>query len=303
MSVGAVIENMVIAASHVGRRADVRLCESVQEDSASEPLPVAELQFLGETDPDPLNDYLATRCTNRKLYSKRSVDGPTLEYLAEELRSFSEVRLDWIIDRSRIKQFAKLVMKSDRYRFEYEPFHAEIFRQLRFTRQEVEQTRDGLDVRTLELPPGGASMISMLGTWKRMQWVNRLGLGRALTIPSWLSVRRSGFLGVLSIPHPCQQLFVESGRALQRLWLALDAKDLGMCPLGSLPVFIAHMEQLNGTKLHQRHQQLSVQLKERLHQLVPATRDRTLTMLLRAGHTKRPEIQSLRRPVVGEAVH
>jgi len=298
MSVGAVIENIVIAARQRHLQTDVALapaedCLTLNGDA---PL-VATLQFHPSAERDALHAFLASRCTNRKLYSSRAVTGDTLEAVAREVQAFPDVQLDWISDRRTIGTFARLVAHSDRFRFEYEPFHAEIFRQLRFSAAEVEETRDGLDIRTLELPPGGKLLLGTLRSWRRMQWINRLGLGRLLTIPSWLSVRKSGALGVLSIPHPSIQRFVQAGRALQRTWLALDAKGLAMCPLGSLPVFIAHMEQLQGQKLHAAHQRLSVRLNDWFHQLVPQTTGRTLVMLFRTGHATRPTIQSLRRPV------
>ena len=39
-------------------------------------------------------------------------------------------------------------------------------------------------------------------------------------------MRRSGALGVLSIPEPSQQQFVESGRAFQRIWWQKPAEGI-----------------------------------------------------------------------------
>lgn len=298
MSVGAVMENIVIAARQQQRRTDIQYPDfgdslTLEGDS---PL-IATLRFQPGAEADPLFQSLESRCTNRKLYAKRPIGQEVLEGISQEVSGVGEVQFDWITERETINEFAGVMRKSDRFRFEYEPFHGEIFRQLRFTAAAAESTRDGLDVRTMELPPGGAMMLRALQSWRRMWWINRLGLGRLLTVPSWLSVRRSGALGVLSIPHPSIRLFVESGRALQRIWLGLDAQGLGMCPLGSLPIFLAHMEQLQGEKLHAAHQRLSQQLNDRFRQLVPQTAGRTLMMLFRTGYAQPPKVRSLRRLV------
>ncbi len=296
MSIGATIENLAIAAGQSGLATAVELTPRAPSSSATiHKGSVATLRFATGGRPDPLHPFLATRCTNRKLFSRRPVEVDKLTAIGREIHDFGDVQLDWVTDRATINTLARLVAKSDRFRFEYQPFHGEIFRQLRFTQAEVERTRDGLDFRTLEMPPGSSLMIRGLRSWRVMQWVNRLGLGRLLTMPSWLSVRRCGAVGAISIATPSSPGFVTGGRALQRIWLACEAQGLAFHPLGSLPIFIGHMEQLGGQKLHAAHQQLSGQLNEWFRTLVPATRGRTLLMLFRIGYARRPQIQSLRR--------
>ena len=138
---------------------------------------------------------------------------------------------------------------SDLIRFQYEPFHNELFRQLRFTVKEAEQTRDGLDVRTLELPPGAGWLLRKLQPWKRMRKIHQLGLGRFLTMPSALAVKRSGAIGLLSVNKAKAEPFLHGGMALERLWLTATAFNLAVQPLGSLPIFLAHWHQLGGSRL------------------------------------------------------
>jgi hypothetical protein len=297
MSLGAAIENISIQARQAGYHTDVQLSCGSQFLSADDPAPhVATLRFRPGAMPDGLHGFLATRCTNRKLFSVRAVESRHVDTMSQEIGRFPDVQLHWITGRRVINTLARLVAQSDRFRFEYQPFHGEIFRQLRFSAAEAERTRDGLDVRTMELPPGASLLIRGLRPWKRMQRVNRLGLGRLLTLPSWVAVRKCGAIGALSIPAPSVDGFVIAGRAFQRIWLASQSAGLALHPLGSLPIFIAQMEQLGGKNLHAAHQQLSRKLNAWFRQLVPETRDRTLMMLFRAGYAGRPRVQSLRRP-------
>ena len=295
MGLGAAVENACIAARQAGYEPrvayELRPVGTV-EDAA---LPVASLDFKREGKPDPLHVHLAARATCRKLYSRRAVDDACLRRLADASIGFPDVQVDWIVDRPRIRALARLVMVSDRFRFEYEPFHKEIFRQLRFTADEAQRTRDGLDVRTLELPPGAAAILRQLRSWSRMQWLRRLGLVPALTLPSALSVWMSGALGVLSLPAPGRTAFLDCGRAFQRIWLAATAEGLSLQPLGSLPVFLAQMQQYQGRKLTPAHQQLARRLAAWFAGLVPTTAERTLLMVFRLGYSKPPACRSLRR--------
>ena len=113
-----------------------------------------------------------------------------------------------------------LVAQSDRMRFEHERFHAELYRQLRFTAADSERTRDGLDVRTLELPPGAVHVLHFLRKWPRIRFLNHFGLSRMMSMPSRWSVCRSGAVGILTVGEPAVSKYLAGGRALERIWLA-----------------------------------------------------------------------------------
>ena len=297
MGLGAAIENAAIAARNRGYEAQVT-CDLAPAASPQDSTlrAAATVRFEPGAQPDPLEAHLAARCTNRKLYSTDPPDESSLQRLRDAAASFSEVRLDWIADRPRICEFARIVKQSDRFRFEYRPFHKEIYRQLRFSAEEAERTGDGLDVRTMELPPGTGLLLRLLRPWPVMRFLNWSRLGRLLTLPSLLSVRRSGALGALSLPEPTPEGFLRGGQAFQRIWLAAQAEGLALQPLGSLAVFIGQMEQLGGRNLTAAHQRLSDRLGQWVRRLVPSIEDRTLLMLFRLGDASPPSVRALRRP-------
>lgn len=296
MGLGSAIENACLAARQIGYRPQVEYAAVPEDADPQDPRPVATLRFSPGGNPDPLFAHVEARCTCRKLYSRRAPADRSLAGLAEAAEGFPEVQLDWVTDRPRIRAFARLVAVSDRFRFEYEPFHREIFRQLRFSAEEAERTRDGLDVRAMELPPGACLVLRLLRPWRRVRTLNRLGLGRLLSLPSVLSVWKSGALGVLSIPEPGSRWFLEGGRAMQRIWLAAAGEGLALQPLGSPAIFIGQMEQLGGRNLTPAHQQLSHRLAARFRQLVPAAAGRTLLLAFRIGQAAEPSVRALRRP-------
>ena len=178
VGLGAAIENACIAARQAGYEPRVEVADCPAEALMS-PLPpgqgqgdgrpVASISFSPGGQPDPLYPYLAARCTCRKLYSTKPVPAAALAQMTEATLQCGAVRVDWVTDRSQISKMAPLLAASDLIRFQYEPFHNELFRQLRFTAKEAEQARDGLDVRTLELPPGAGWLLHKLQPWKRMR--------------------------------------------------------------------------------------------------------------------------------------
>ena len=316
VGLGATIENACIAARQRGFEPSVEYSRSPLASIQTGKEPAARIAFGPGGQPDPLFPHLATRCTCRKLYSTRPVAEDSLRRIAEAARRLGvdcprfrpcetgpapfggagDVQLDWLVERKQIRDFSRIIAMSDRFRFEYEPFHNEIFRQLRFSAEEAKRTRDGLDVRTLDLPPGAAFILRRLRPWSRMRWIQRLGLVGLLTLPSILSVRKSGAIGVLSVREPTPPRWLEGGRAFQRVWLAAQAEQLSLQPLGSLPVFIAQWEQYQGRNLTPKHRRWAIQLRRRCTDLLPSTAPRVVLIAFRLGYSAGPSERSLRRP-------
>lgn len=298
MALGAAVENACIAGRESGYASQVefvglpRLCP---DDEA--PRPVAHVKFIGSAEPDPLFEQLDKRCTCRKMYGRDSIPAATLETLRLQAGSFFGARLDFVTDRKQIGSLARLVAAGDRIRLEYEPFHAELYRQIRFTPQEAERTRDGLDVRTFELPVGVAPLLQWLRSWPRMRLLSRLGLTRLLAAPSAQAVRASGAIGVLSVTNASPELHLTGGRALQRVWLASQAERLALHPLGSLPVFLAHHQQMGGSLLLPAHQRRVARIAEGFGRLVPNVANRSVVMMFRLGSAAAPTVRSLRRSI------
>jgi hypothetical protein len=183
-------------------------------------------------------------------------------------------------------------------RFEYEHFHDELYRNLRFTVAEAERTRDGLDVATLQLPAALTWLLSALRTWRRMKLFNTFfGFSRTAAKQTAQEVRNSGAVGFLTVPTPDPQAYVEGGRALERIWLTATRLGLAFHPTASLPVFLAYAR----TGAHQqlpRHEQVIADMARQFNSLYPDVTGRTVQMVFRIGCTSQPPaVRSLRRHV------
>ena len=295
LALGAATENAVIEAGQHDLSASVRLAFG---DSANEAPPAkVEVRFSPGGALDELASAIAARCTNRHGFSRQPIADPALERMSSAVERFEGCRATWVADRSLIRRLSKLVAVADRLRFEREEFHAELFRQLRFSAAEAHRTRDGLDLQTLGLPPGGGLLLKSLKSWPLVRTLNRLGLSRALTAPSASLVRKSGAIGIIAVDQACSESFFRAGRAFERLWLAAASSGLSLHPLGSLPIFIGRHELLGGCGLDERQQVLAASLAQSFRELAPALADRTLVMVFRIGLSGPPQVRSLRRTV------
>ncbi len=295
IALGAALENLCIAARQHGWEPEIT--QLLSEPCDGDRQPVALVHFRRGGQPDPLYPYLAQRVTCRKPYSRQAPPDALLQTMTEAAAVFPGVQAHWVTERRSIRALAFLIAATDRIRFEYQSFHEELYRQLRFTAAEAEHTRDGLDLRTLEIPPGTGTLLRLLRPWKRMQRLNRLGLSRLLTLPSAVSVWRSGAIGAITVANPEPQSFLQSGRGFQRLWLTAQQQGLALQPLGSLPIFLGHMKLLGGRHLSLTHQSKLTAIEQQFRKLLPSFDQLTLTIMFRVGSAASPQIRSLRRPV------
>lgn len=295
-SIGAAVENAVIAAAELGYAAEVLWRGEPPTGSSNDELKM-ELKFREGGTRDPLFASIIGRCTNRKMYASQPLEQRLLNQLTAACEVFPEVQIDWLTSKDHKRRFGKLIASTDALRFQHRPFHEELFRQLRFTKQEAESTADGLDLRTLELPPGLASVLPLLRSWKVMRTIIAMRMLPLLTMPSAVSVKKSGAIAILSVPqelvhepHDPAQIFATGGRAIQRLWLAGSAAGLSMHPLGSISIFL-----LDENPKPEFRPTID-RVRAAIHELVPNIDRRTIQLALRVGRSPPPSIRSIRRP-------
>ena len=294
-SVGAAVENAVIAAAEKGYATEV-VWRGEQSADPKADSPTIEIKLHSGGTPDPLYAAISDRCTNRKMYSSQPLDSRLCEQLTDSCALFPEVQIDWLTSKEHKQRFGKLIAMTDGLRFQHRPFHEELFKQLRFSKQQAESTADGLDVRTLELPPGLSLALPLLRSWNVMRTLIRMRMLPLLTIPSAVSVRNSGAIAVISVPrelvdepHDPAHIFTTGGRAIERLWLAGSAAGLAMHPLGSISIFLlSDQPKPEFLPTIQR-------VRAAVQELIPTLEDRVIQLAMRVGNSKPPSMRSIRR--------
>lgn len=99
---------------------------------------------------------------------------------------------------------------------------------------------------------------------------------------------------MLTLSEQTPPLCLEGG-ALERLWLTATSRGLSLHPLGSLPIFLAHLERDGASDFAEKSRPLLETLRDDLRALVPEMGARRLLMLFRLGEAPSPAVRSLRR--------
>lgn len=294
LALGAAIENIVLEASRELLTTDVQYVEHPFARS-SDPEPVATLHFAPGGTPDPLAEAIAARTTNRRPYAATPLESRQSAALAEAIED-PDCELLWLTDRPRLRHLASLVYEADRIRFEYQPFHDELHRVLRFGREEAQRAGDGLEFRSLEIPSLAKPLFRWLRPWPRMRLLNRIGLSRMFARNSITLVKQSAAVGLLTTRRDDAVGFLQAGRAFERTWLAATALDLSVQPLAALPLFLRRLSSLGPGAFLPGHARKLTAARDQFAQLFPELQARTPVMLFRVGQCGPPSARSYRFP-------
>ncbi len=195
-----------------------------------------------------------------------------------------------VTDRARIGALAAGVRVASEARFKTRELHDWLMGSLRWSAEEVARG-DGLDLRTLHLPPGGGLLLRSLADWRRMSAFNRIGGYR---MPAGIEAGLVGKAPLLvAVVGPQQRSDVlNAGRLMERAWLLLDrAGHRGAPRRPARPAPAAGLGQgIAGVRREDRGR------RRRTPETLSLGPDETLHMLLRIGYPEATPVWSLRLP-------
>lgn len=294
MSIGAVAENIALVAEQLGFSAELS-----SFPNRANPHEVLRARFAPTNAPPrdtQLFEQLAMRLTNRKVGARVPLGAGD----AERLVAAAEARhghLRLLQEPRDMGVIADILGPGDRLRFISKIMHPELVNEIRWTPEEVERTRDGLDVATLELTPVDLVGLRVASSMGVMDLVNKVRGGRALERPSRKAIAAASAVGLLTVPggHTPQAMY-EGGRALQRLWLTATALGYAFQPMTAIVCLFWRLLD-GGDGLRDDEKETLTELRRQYLRLFDVPQGHGEIMLFRVSRADAPSAHSLRRHV------
>ncbi|MDP3537298.1 MAG: hypothetical protein Q8S26_01195 [Azonexus sp.] len=250
-----------------------------------------EISFNTPSSPIPECDLVSAiqnRHTNRHRFAPPSAS--SLDKLPKSHSGASRVVL--LTHSSAIKTTAKAVRQCSEARFNSRNLHEWLFSSLRWTPEGV-AIGDGLDLNTIDLPPGGKSFMRFISPWSRMEFLNHFGIYKLLAIADSAPISQSSCLMAIVGGKTPDEIW-EAGRHLQRLWLELNQRGLAVHPY----YVITDLTNRLDTGRIDAHWAPRVQTaKTQISRVLELGSDEQLHMLLRVGQATKQAVRSRRKPV------
>lgn len=190
------------------------------------------------------------------------------------------------------KVVTDILGKTDGIRFGNEIIFQEMIGELRWSPEEVEQTRDGLNVDTLELPKNVHIMLELMKNKPNIRAVFPKTIYEQMAQPVLLS---SSHLCCISMKHePTRIAFFEAGRVTERMWLHAARTGLSIHPWTILPFFLTRVLLVPGTVFSDQEAKEILFLRDKLLSVFTISGEDTPVFIFRLFKAELPKTRALR---------
>jgi len=290
---GAAAENLRLRAAALGLRAE--LAAFPQGMGEHEPVFRAALRPEPSIPVDSLHEGIEARCTNRR----RSPRQPLPEGLREAMeRSVADIggTLLWRDAPETIAELSAVLADSDRVRLLNETLHVELMREMRWNAKEAAQTRDGLDIATLELERGEEAALRLMRRPGAMALLRKVGAGSQLGRLSVKAMKGASAAALICVPRSGETTYFEGGRAVQRAWLAATNAGVAFQPMSAMSYLWLRLF-AGGEGLNERDKADLTAQRERFEAVWDIPAGLADIMMVRLHISPPPRARSLRRHV------
>ena len=241
----------------------------------------------------PLSAFIHSRSSNRRMGQPTPIPHATVQTLMRGVER-EGAQLRFATERERINDGAELLAASDRLRFLLPTVHQEMLSEIRWPGRD--SLEEGLDVRTLEMDPGGYAAMEILSRPDVMGHLADWRAGSALGMRTQVSVMTSSALAIVTVPHSDPMWYVRGGAAMERFWLAAEQHGLAVQPAS--PVFLYAVDEDDLRELAgERYLDETHVLYERFNDFWGIGDGETAIMVFRVFQAPPPSVHSVRLPL------
>lgn len=290
VGIGAALFNARVQAASMKALGPVKL---FPEGRPSHHVATMQLGSSGDVGIAPLVTYLHSRATNRRMGQPAPVSAEVVASLTRGVER-EGARLRFVTERTRIDSGADLLAASDRLRFLLPTVHREMLSEVKWPGRD--SLDEGLDVRTLEMDPGGYAALDLLSRPDVMGHLADWRAGQALGMRMKASIMTSSALAVVTVPRADPTWYVRGGAAMERFWLSCEMHGLAVQP--SSPVFMYAVDESDLVKLSgERYFDEMYQLFDRFNEFWGLGDGETAVMVFRVFQSPPPSVHSIRLPL------
>ncbi|RAP32700.1 hypothetical protein DID77_04275 [Candidatus Marinamargulisbacteria bacterium SCGC AG-439-L15] len=297
VAIGAAYENFMISANTKGYQTEIQLFPDKTDKTL-----VGKISLHKQTKtPTPythLYPYLNERSTNRKLGNSHPIDSTILKTIEASVDSIPGASLEILSSKKELIEIADIIGESDKLRFLIKDYHQELISEIRWSEEETQKTRDGIDIDTLDLSPTDKAGLILCKNWEAMTIVKNHGLGNALKKMSRKQILSSSNLCLIKIEKSSPTDYFQGGRAMQRAWLTSSKHQLGFHPMAVLNYYFARLIRGNGKGMPDDMKKTLWALRNRYQELFSINDNNAEIMMFRLFQTDSPPSKkSLRKPL------
>lgn len=290
-ALGCFAENLFLAAEHLGLSYKAQFINSKNLKNFH-----FQIIFIERKNgKNELFRYIKDRSTNRKISDGSFIESALIDQIINIPSAASlKMQLSAVFLANDKTRIAKALGKADGVRMMNNELFKEMMNEIRWSEEEVSETRDGLDLKTLEVPANLGKMLKLVKKFPMLRNTVPLSSFENMAKPLLLGCSH---LCCLSTPEKLTpEVMFEAGRILEKIWLTATKLNISFQPWTVLPFFIMRMNFLKGKGFSSSEiETLKKAVEDFKEAFGLATQDMPL-FIFRLSRSKPPSARSLRIP-------
>ncbi|MCB0401143.1 MAG: Rv1355c family protein [Flavobacteriales bacterium] len=296
ISLGAASENLILEGSIRGIQIEPELFPDYPNE-----LLVARFTCYKQTETDQKQAELAkqigNRVTNRSIKSCQALSEDQLNRFSTMVCNNPALNLMLFKDKNQIDAIKDVLMEVDRLYYTSKTGHMNFIREIRWTPEEATFTRDGIDLRTIELTPTEAAGFEVSRNWNVVRHTNNWKLGKSFSRLTEKGFNAASAIGMIVAPREIiQSNYFDGGRFMERIWLNACTQDIAIQPMSISAFLFARSADRHPEGIESISTQL-LALENQLKGICNLPDEKRVMFIFRITRAGSPTIKSLRRPI------
>jgi len=286
---GAVIENMAIAASANGYKAEITLFPTIDPSHVA----AIELTSHPEIKKDDLAPEIFLRATNRKRFLPMTISDAEQRDLVDAISPGGTAQAKITTSRQDVKRLAEIIAIDDTLIFSNRSVHDFFFGQLNWSDAEDKAKGVGLNIRLLELQQPTLGLYYLLKYWQVCSSLSQMRFFDLFGTYNRTVYESAAAMGCITIPTDSPEDYVNAGRSFERLWLTATKLGLSLQPLNGIPYLMLKLEASEVNEFSAQEKE-TIETGYKNTGQIFANEDRRIVCIFRIGGGAPPSGRSVR---------
>lgn len=293
---GAAIENLTLKASELGLETKCFEFPSPENEEL-----IAIFEFSEGAGYSPSYPQRAScigfRLTNRNLSKRENISEHAIQNLINIEKEIKGSSIHFFTDEKQLDEIAEVLGEAEKLRLLEEMGHRDFVHEIRWTAEENNQKKDGVDLRTLDISNAervglqvarDKTIIDLLNQWKG---------GGAFKKLTKKSIDSASAIGVISMSGNSKSDYLKGGRVLQKVWLEANAAGISFQPVSASLFVYARLFSGKGEGISEKGKKALKDLRPRFEKALGLDPKKQEIFVFRLCMAAEPKIKSLRKPL------
>lgn len=272
MSLGTAIESVSLQSLTYSYQTLVTYIESEQF-----PFAVAEITFHPSISAQEIAHDLSiakglfARHTNRKAGTGEQIDPTVIAEMNNEINAGDGLTFSYIDDKQTLQQLGNIIASCDRIRLLHELGHEEFFHEVRWNREQALQTKDGIELASVDLAESDKAGFSVAKDYNAIRYLNQWNLGSGFKKLSVKSMSTASGFGIVTIPEFNRHNLLKAGQSVLRSWIVANRHQVAFYPMLSPAFFFNRLINGKGVDIPEQYLEELIQMHNQFHEYCPVS--------------------------------